>query len=411
MLDALLAASFPAATVATPLRCQARDVVVLTPELLAAAVSAVVPDERILVVVSDQTRKTGADLILPLLLDGWRHRGVREADLELIVACGSHRAPEPPELERLVGGRDVLDAFGAGVTAHDAFMSPCRCVGHTRRGTPVEVSVRALEAAALVTVGGVTPHYFAGFTGGRKSVVPGLASARTIAANHSLTIDFSTQSFRHGVEIGALAGNAVAEDLEEAAALVPVRASVQTVLDGEARLVGCCCGPLQAAHRRACDLARDCFFCRLPALADVVVASAGPARNWLQSHKALVNASRAVSAAGVIVLVAPCSEGLGSASLQRWLELGSVEAILAEIAKSADINAQTALSTLWRGRQAVLVTDMAPDLVRRMGMTPAATLAEALALTRERLPGGSQRAVRVLPMPEAWLTVPFAESA
>lgn len=396
----------PDARILAPL--QVRPLPSVHPDLtrLQPVVRNIRPGESVVVVISDQTRKTGCASVLPGLLAGWRQEGIRPADLMLAVACGSHRGPTAAELEALVGGAAVLAGFGGGVQVHDAFRSPCRTLGTTQRGTPVAVNAAVLAARAMVTIGSVTPHYFAGFTGGRKSIVPGLAAAATIAANHSLAIDFAAGGFRAGVELGRLVGNPLAEDLAEAAAFVPVRSAVQTVLDGQGALIGCFAGELGAAHTAACQLARDAFFCPLAEKADIVLASAGPARNWLQSHKALVNASRAVTAGGVIVLMAPCQEGLGSESLCRWLAKGSVAGILAGVREAADINAQTALSTRLRGRQAVLVSEMPAEQVTAMGMTPVATIAQALGTAAARLAGAKARPWRVLPMPEAWLTVP-----
>ncbi|OPZ31538.1 MAG: hypothetical protein BWZ02_00138 [Lentisphaerae bacterium ADurb.BinA184] len=377
----------------------------LSPGILQPAVDAVDAGERVVVVVSDHTRKTGAAAILPMLLDGWRQRGVRPEDIAVLIACGSHRAPTPDEVGHILGP-PAMALVGNRIVIHDAFRSDCVPLGRTSRGTPVAVNRLLVETPAVVTIGGVVFHYFAGFTGGRKSIVPGAAAAATIAANHSLTIAADAGTFHPAVQLGRLAGNPVAEDLEEAAAFVPVRGSVQTVLDGTGRLAGVFTGSLAETHRQACNLARRLFACTLAAKADVVVASAGAARNWVQSHKALVNASRAVREDGVIVLDAPCPEALGSQSLEQWLRRRTPSAIIAGIAESADINAQTALSTLLRGRQTVLVTQMTADAAALTGMRPAATLPEALRQAADRLPPQRRPHPSVLLMPEAWLTVP-----
>jgi nickel-dependent lactate racemase len=359
-----------------------------TPAGLAPVVAALRPGERAVVIVSDQTRKTGADHVLPVLWDGWRSRGVTRHDRIGIL------------------GPSIAAEFSDRILAHDAFASPCASLGRTSRGTPIEVNRLAVDADAVIPIGGVVFHYFAGFTGGRKSIVPGVASARTIAANHSLTLDTVRRAWHPAVEIGRLPGNPVAEDLAEAAAAVPVRASVQTVLDGNGRFAGVFAGEMTQAHRDACDCARRLFGVTLGDPADVAVATAGPARNWLQSHKALVNASRAIRPDGVIVLVAPCPEGIGSASLERWLAAPSLDAIMDGIADSADINAQTALSSRTRGRKTILVSGLPHDAVARMGMEPADSLPAALRAAQARI-GPRPDPVRVLPMPQAWVTVPF----
>lgn len=407
---ALISQALPDAVLLPPVCCRETAPLHLTAALLAPAVNAVRAGESVTVVVSDHTRHTGAAELLPFLLDGWQARGVRLDDVRILIACGSHRGPTPDEVAHLLGPETASRCAGR-IHTHSAFTSPCDSLATTRRGTPVEVNRLALAAGALVTIGGVVFHYFAGFTGGRKSVVPGLASARTIAANHSLSIDAAAGRFREGVEIGCLEGNPLAEDLEEAAAFVPVRASVQTVLDRQGRVAGVFAGELRSAHRAACEFAQTLFAFSLAEPADVVLAAAGSARNWVQSHKALVNASRAVRPGGVVVLVAPCPEGLGSESIRRWLALGSPAAIISGLAEAADINAQTALSTLLRGRRAVLVTEMSETDVALTGMHRAATLADAVVFARQRLPAERRCSPLVLPMPEAWLTVPFPPGA
>ena len=398
-------AVFPAAAIAAPVTCRPSPLLEPTPALLAPVIDAVRPGETVRVVVSDQTRKTGAAWILPLLIAGWTARGVAREAISFIVAGGSHRVPEPAEIQTILGDA-VYAEFATRTQTHNAFTSPCTTLGVTRRGTPVAVNRDALAADALITIGGVTYHYFAGFTGGRKSIVPGLAASRTIAANHSLTIDPVAKSFRHGVALGQLAGNAVAEDLTEAAALVAVRASVQTVLDGQNRLIGLFAGPMAEAHAQACACARAAFSFPRNDSYDLVIAAAGTARNWVQSHKALVNAYAATAPGGQIILEAPCPEGLGSASFSRWVEKGSAEAIIAGIAESADINAQTALSTLVRGQGTILVSTLPEATVRQLGMLAARNLPQALELARARMPRTTGRPLRILPLPEAWLTVP-----
>jgi len=403
MLD-LLKRIFPDAAITAPVRLRRQPRVTVTRQCLAPVIEAVTPGETVTLVVSDQTRKTGADLVLTVLIDAWRAQGVTDDRLSFLIACGSHRSPDAAEIARILGPGLAAD-FANRIRCHNAFSSHCVRLGTTRRGTPVEVNRLALEPAALIPIGGVTFHYFAGFTGGRKSVVPGLASAHTIAANHSLSMDPAAGTFRAGVETGRLAGNPLAEDLAEAAALVRVRASVQTVLDGEGRITGLFAGEMNSAHAAACGAARDSYSFPLAETFDLVVAGAGPARNWVQSHKALVNSRRAAGQEGLVILEAPCPEGLGSESLERWLDKGSPAAIMAGIAESADINAQTALSTLLRGRKTILVTTLHPTVVAGMGMTRAESLEEALRLAAVRL-AGIPRQLRILPLPEAWLTVP-----
>jgi len=359
-----------------------------------------------LLVVSDQTRKTAADRVLPVLLREWQRHGLDLERFSLVVACGTHRTPTHPELLQIIGP-EAFRLLTPRITAHDAFNTPCTRVGTTSRGTPVELNRNAVEVDAVITIGAVLFHYFAGFTGGRKSIVPGLASAATIARNHSLTIDLEHQRPDPAVGLGRLTGNPVAEDLDEAAEFLSARATVQTVVDAAGNTAGVFAGNLRDAHQSACRLAADIFGFPLRQPVDIVIGTAGPARNWLQSHKALVNATEARTNNGIVLLHAPCTEGLGSASLARWLGTRKQRDIIRGIAETADINAQTALSTLTRGSRAILLNVEDPDVVAVTGIPCAEDLKDALTQARDRLPDNGRGTPTILPMPEAWLTVPL----
>jgi nickel-dependent lactate racemase len=372
---------------------------------LSPAIEAPAPGASLAVVVSDQTRKTGVDRLLPRVWSGWAARGVCLERSRIVVACGTHRGPTHDELQ-LILGPAFLEQVQDRVLVHDAFTSPCRRVGRTSRGTPVAVAEAVLDVDAVVTFGAVLFHYFAGFAGGPKSIVPGVAAAETIAANHSLSVDPDLGGFAAGVELGGLDGNPVAEDLREAAALIPVLTSVQTVLLPNGDLGGVFVGDPEQAHARARECARRVFAVPRNPLADLVLASAGPARNWVQSHKALVNACRALAPGGVAVLMAPCEEGIGSASLTRWLGLRTPAAVVARLRREADINAQTALSTLTRGPRALLVSDLDPAAAELVQIPLSQTLTAALMTARERLSQGGNQSPGVRFMPQAWVTVP-----
>ncbi len=361
--------------------------------------------ERVVFLVSDQTRKTGLAALLPGFLRLWRQHGLRLEQLTFLVACGSHRGPTPAELAR-VFGPEVWSDCRDSVQIHNAFSSPCRRLGTTRRGTPVELSELAVRADAVISCGAVVLHYFAGFSGGPKSVLPGIASARTIAANHRLSLDPGRAGFARGVAPGRIDGNPVAEDIAEGAAFLPVRATIQTVVGPDGRLAAVFAGCPETAVAPARATAARLFLRPLSTPADVVVASAGAAPNWVQAHKALVNACRAVAPEGTVVLDAPCPEGLGSDSIRRWLEKGTPQAIVRGLAECADINGQTALSTLLRGRRTILVTRMSAEQVRLTGMERVEDLAAGVGLARDRMQGAGRSNPRILLMPQAGLTVP-----
>ncbi|MBW7863916.1 MAG: nickel-dependent lactate racemase [Candidatus Hydrogenedentes bacterium] len=359
------------------------------------------------IVVSDSFRRTGIHRVLPALLGALRGAGVGEENISFLVATGMHRPPTPSELREILGDQ-VFRSFQGRTQLHNP-EAPEQLVhlGTTRRGTPVWINRRAVETDFLIVTGTVVLHYFAGFGGGPKSIVPGLAGVQTIAANHSLNLDPLEDRPDPRVRIGVLGGNPVAEDIAEAAGRVRVDLCVNTVLNRLGEICGLHAGAPQAAHRAACEQAAALYTATLDAPADLVIASAGTARNFLQSHKALFNAWQAMRPGGKILFLAPCPEGLGGSNFVEWLKLGNQESVIRHLRFHAEINGQTALSTLAKGASTVMVTEMPPDLVRITGVVSVGTFQEGLdrCLGELRAMGVARPAIR--PMPSASHTVPL----
>lgn len=359
------------------------------------------------IVVSDQTRYTGMAAVLPIMLDEWARRGVLEKDLFFLVATGTHRGPTAAELTEILGA-DVQRRFEGRIFVHNADDDANLVeVGRFRDGQRIRVNRRAMEADCLVLTGTASYHYHAGFGGGRKAVVPGLASRDTIAYNHSRTLDPHADRMHPNVEIGRLDGNPVAISMIEAARLCEPDIIINTVLTPSDKLVGLFSGELDAAHRAACRMVGQVSRVDITEAADLVVASAGRAPNWIQSHKALFNASRAVKPNGRIVLVAPCHEGLGNERFRHFVRIRDLSAIYRELRTTAEANGQTALSTRVRGERTILITELSETDRADLGIEAAATLDEAIAtsLSRLRADGVTHPSCRF--MPEAMHTVPF----
>jgi nickel-dependent lactate racemase len=359
------------------------------------------------IVVSDQTRYTGIEAVLPVMLDEWTRRGVRERDLFFLVATGIHRGPTQAETAAILGPA-VMDRFAERVFVHNPDDTASLVeVGRLRAGHTVRVNRRAMEADRLILTGTASYHYHAGFGGGRKAIVPGLASRDTIAFNHSRTLDPDADRIHPGVEIGRLDGNPVAESMLEGARMCDPDAIVNTVLTPSDRLVGLFSGDLDAAHRAACRMVEQVSRADIGERADLVLAFAGRAPNWIQSHKALFNASRAVKPGGRIVLVAPCPEGLGNERFRHFVRMRDLAAIYRELRATAEVNGQTALSTRMRGERTVLVTDMSNADRSDLGIETAPTPKAAVAESVKRLRDDGITSPTCWFMPEAMHTVPF----
>lgn len=365
------------------------------------------PGESLAIIVSDSFRHTGVDQLLPTILAELANAGMSEEKIFFVFATGTHRGPTEDEKARILG-TEVYRRFSARAFTHDP-KDPEGLValGTTRRGTRVTINRRVHEADRVLVTGAVVFHYFAGFGGGRKSVVPGVAGVQTIAQNHALNLDPNHDQLDPMVRIGGIEGNPVAEDMAEAASLLKVDYLINTVMNRNAQIAKIFGGDIVAAHRAACDYARTLYATGIDELADLVIASAGAAKNFIQSHKALFNAYQAMKPGGRIIFLCPAPEGYGGNRFAEWVRLASREAIIAELRKNAEINGQTALSTIEKAPHSYFVTKLSNDEVAALGACKAGTLQQALSLAFEtfRARGIDRPTYRL--MPSAAYTVPF----
>lgn len=365
------------------------------------------PGETVAIVVSDSFRHTGADKFLPVLIDGLNGAGIPDKDIRVVYATGTHRPPTRKEEERILGS-GIYRRFQGRAGVHDAYdESSHEYVGTTSRGTPVEIDKRVLACDRVISTGAVVLHYHAGYGGGRKSIVPGIASAETTSRNHSLNLHPRENRLDPAVRIGALEGNPVAEDMIEAARFVTVDCLLNTVINRKGQIAGLFAGDIDAAHRAAAAFAYDVFAVSITERADLVIASSGDLLNFVQSHKALFNSYQAVKPDGRLVLLTRCPEGLGGEQYVKWLRLGDRDTIIAGLRKQCEINGQTALSTLQKTPITVMVTDLSEGDVALMGARKASSAADALALAREELRGAGRHQPTYYVMPSAAYTVPF----
>lgn len=367
------------------------------------------PGESVCIVVSDQTRRTAADRVLPVLLDGLAGRGCRMTDISILVATGIHRRPSAAEIRHILGDDSAARLAGRVVLHDPDDDEQLVSVGTTRRGQDVRINRAAVETDRLILLGAAVYHYHAGFGGGRKSLVPGIASRDTIAQNHSLTLD--ADRIHPAVQSGRLDGNPVAEEMLAAAKLHPPDFIINTVLDPRGRLVGIFAGELDAAHRAACRCVETLYRLDLDRAADLVIASAEGAQNWVQSHKALHNAWRARAPHGLILLVAPAPEGLGDERLRYWLQRPDVASVYRELRSRPEVLGQTALSTRTKAERTILVTELPDADLHDLRMQGVGDVGAGIDLAVERLAAEGVRRPTCYLMPQARYTVPFTATS
>jgi len=270
------------------------------------------PSRTAAIVVDDATRATPSYLMVPPLLDKLTKAGVREKDITVVFACGNHRAVRVDEMEKLVG-EETLGRVEA--VSHDCTSDDNVYLGKTSFGTEVYVNKIFAEADLRILTGDVGLHYYAGYGGGRKSVLPGVSGAQTIQHNHAMLLDEKART-------GILEGNPVHEDMLEAAKLAKIDFILNIVVNSRRELVRAFAGDLEQAFYGGVKLVDEMYKVPIERRADIVVTSPGGHPldiDLYQAYKAVHSALEAVKRGGVIVLVAECPEGHGDEVFYEWM--------------------------------------------------------------------------------------------
>jgi len=273
--------------------------------------------QRVVVVHSDLTRPAPNSRMLPPILAELKGAGVRREDVCLLNATGLHRPNTPDELARMLGDRLFREYRVVNHVASDA--SRHVYLGQTPHGTEVWLDREYVEADVRILTGFVEPHFFAGFSGGAKSVLPGVASERTVLRNHDAQHLGSPKA-----TWGVTYGNPVFEDGRAAARLAPPSFVVNVTLNDERRITGVFSGELEPAHNAGCELARRSAMRLVERPYDVVVTtnSGYPADlNLYQAVKGMSAAAQVVREGGAIVIAAECREGIGHPHFQEILRM------------------------------------------------------------------------------------------
>jgi nickel-dependent lactate racemase len=346
--------------------------------------------DSVLLVVSDATRATASGQILNLLIRRLIQTGVSSADVAIIFATGIHRPVTAAEKVQLLTPFIAQRVKTIDHDARDA--SQMITLGQTDRGTPVEVNRALKDYDHTVITGGLGFHYFAGFTGGRKSICPGLASANTIEATHMLALDFERGGRRAGVGTALLDGNAVHEECERIAALLEPRFGINTVVNEHGQATRVFAGHWREAHRAGCGDYLANHSLPIEQKRDLVIVACGGSPydiNLVQAHKALEMASHACNVGGAIVLLAECRDGLGQPQFLKWLDEKNAPALEQRLRQTYEVNGQTAWSLLSKAERyrIYLVSNLPEEQVVRMRMRPATTLQHALDEAGETAPG------------------------
>lgn len=359
---------------------------------------------NIVIVTSDHTRAVPSKITLPLLLKEIRS-GNPDADITILIATGLHR-PTTEEEQRRMFGDEIVDHEKIAINnafAPEQFVELCTLPS----GAVFQVNRLAAECDLLVTEGFVEPHFFAGFSGGRKSILPGICSERTVNENHSYKAVSHPRS-----NSGMLKDNPIHADMLCAAKAVNVQFIFNVALDGEKKIVAAWAGDLEKAHEAGVAFIRQWSQCPV-VTGDIVVTSNGGYpldQNLYQSPKAMATAEACAGEDGVIIMCCSCCDGMGGAHFGQLIQRGTPEEIdryLSSIPPEKTIPEQWCTQVcvrVLRKHPVILVTTfLSHDEVRKANMIPASTPDEALEIAY-RLKG-KQASVVVIPDGVSVLTV------
>ena len=360
------------------------------------------PKCKIAIVVDDFTRSTPSHIMLPPVLAELNAAGVEDEHITIIFGSGTHRAVKPKEAERILGV-EVIDRVKT--ISHDCNAQDLVPVGKTKHGTNVRVNRVFAEADVKVLVGDVNLHYYAGYGGGRKSVMPAISCKDTISHNHAMLLDANART-------GVLENNPVHEDMTEAAQLAKVDFILNVVTNSKGEIVKAFAGDLEQAFLEATKIVDEMYRVPVDRRADIVVVSPGgyPADiDLYQAYKALDNALEAVKRGGTIILVAECPEGHGNQVFYDWMtRLGELKKVEREVKRHFELGGHKAYYLLkaMKNHKIVLVSSL-PDYYANSVFRLKTARAVNDALRETLKTAGSQAKIWV--MPKGNYTLPLVE--
>lgn len=336
-------------------------------------------ENKIVIVTSDHTRAVPSKITLPILL-GELRKGNPDADITILIATGLHR-PTTEEEQRKMFGDVIVD--NEKIVANNAF-DPEQFVKvcDLPSGAEFFANKIAVECDLLITEGFIEPHFFAGFSGGRKSILPGICNSTTVNENHCYKAISSPYS-----KTGILKGNPIHEDMVVAARAVNVQFILNVALNAEKKIIAAFAGDLEKAHETGVDFIRSLSQCET-IVGDIVVSSNGGYpldQNLYQSPKGVATAEVYAGEDGVIIMCCSCCDGMGGTNFEKLITMGKPEEIDAYLSK---IPSKETIAEMWcpqiysrilmKHKLILVTTFLDHELVKKANMIPASTPDEAL---------------------------------
>ena len=336
--------------------------------------------KKILIIVNDITRPTPYKMILPPLLDELKKIGIKKENIAFMVATGIHRSNSPEEIKEIFG-EDIFSTYK--FINHNCDDHNLKDLGNLKSGNKLWVDPMVSDIDFIITTGVIVPHYFAGFSGGRKSILPGICGRKTIESNHAQMVHLNARA-------GNLKGNPVHQEMQEAAEKVGVDFNINVVIDKNHKIVEIVAGELLTSWLQGVEVCKQIYICPIEKKADVVIASTGGYPkdiNVYQAQKALNNAYQAVKPGGTIILLAECSEGYGEPTFKKWVEeANSPDDIIERLKKKFVLGGHKAyaIAKLTKEVEVILISSLPQDKVRKLYFIPMENISQATEYIKEK---------------------------
>ncbi|MHC1759099.1 MAG: nickel-dependent lactate racemase [Negativicutes bacterium] len=359
--------------------------------------------QKVAFICNDSTRVASSQLFMPVLLNELNSIGVKDEDMCIMFALGTHREMPQEEMAQEVGTEVAsrVKMYNNEPYGEDTLY---KYFGTTASGTPVWVHKRVAEADHIIATGSILYHFWCGYGGGRKAILPGASSYKTIRKHHELMMDSRSV-------IAKLEGNPAQAELMECVKLCPPSFMLNVVLNDKKEILRAFAGNYITAWRKGCHFVDEVYGCKVKARADLVIASCGGYPkdiNVYQLQKTMDNAWPAVRDGGIVIVLGECREGSGSELYEKVMrEFKTPERIEAELRSNFHVGAHKAyvVTRLMKRCKFILVSSISPDLARDLLFTPAKDMAEALEIAYKEL--GPKPSIIL--MPHGGMTVPLAD--
>ena len=313
------------------------------------------------IIASDITRPCPSHKFLQTLAGELNMGGIKNANIGIMLGLGIHRGHTDDE-KRQLGGDYIYNS----IETIDSDISESKLIGHTSRGTPVEIFKRVLDYDLLIVTGNIEYHYFAGYSGGAKAVMPGVCSRNSIQSNHSMMLDDRAAA-------GRFFDNPVRKDIEEAGKLAGIDFIFNVILDNEKNIIAAVAGRNNEAYLEGIERYDSIYKNEVESAADIVITSQGgypKDLNLYQSHKALENVKEITAAGGTIILAASCCEGYGDAVFKQWMTgHNDYDHLIKKLKKKFVLGGHkaAAISKILTEKEILLYSDFSREETEKMG--------------------------------------------